>query len=93
MRSVYRLTTSEALLSHFFGRNSFVRDSDMPEDGLWLHARVRSGEYFTTVATELDQVIQALASGVGPSATLPELERLVTELIEVSRSYILVPKS
>jgi len=97
MDSSYRTSPAQTILGHFPGRLLYVRDAveghGGQDDSLWLAARVRSGDYLTTVATELDRVVQALSSGIaGPAIVLPEIERLVNELLEVGKSYKVVPR-
>lgn len=81
------------MLKHFPGKNRLVCDNAPSDDDFWIRARIRSGDYFLTVATELDQIIQSLASGISSNAVLPELECLVTELIGVNKVYRVVPKT
>jgi hypothetical protein len=74
------------IASHFAGQQLFVRDAaeSIDETDMLLHARIRSGDYFLTLAAELEKQAQLAAS--------PELERLVSELIRVNKKYTIVKK-
>lgn len=80
------------VLSHFPGRQWLVRDSggsDADRDML-LRARIRSGDYFETLATELDRIAQALPEE--HIAEINEIERIVAELIRANKGYRVTPK-
>jgi hypothetical protein len=90
----YSLPTFGTILGHFPGLQPVVRDAaaanndDVSE---WLiRARVRSGDYFVTLATELDKIAQSLSGVRAPEA--PELERVVSELLYINDSYTLTKK-
>ncbi len=86
----YQLTSSAGtLLSHYDTVQSLVRDSD-EEAEMLMQARVRSGDYFMTLATELDQVAHSLAERGAPEAH--ELERLVAELLYVNQNFTVCKK-
>ena len=80
------------ILSHFPAWQPVVRDTfdDADMNALIVGARVRSGDYFATIAMELDKVAQALSMARAPEA--PELERLVSELLYVQQHYSVVRK-
>jgi hypothetical protein len=87
----YQFRSQISILNHF-GRmpHLLVRDADEEADML-REARIRSGDYLMTVATELDQLAQSLAKLKAPEAH--ELERLVAELLYVERNYTIVKRS
>lgn len=88
----YRIPASSGLLAHFPGRRQLLRDGldDETEAGLVLEARVRSGDYMLTLATELDRIAQGLAAARAPEAA--DLERLAAELLLVNRRYDLIKR-
>lgn len=89
--STYQMHTLGGLLSHFPQRLRLVRDVDEDFDAEMLsRARVRSGDYFMTLATELDKLAQNVTRY--DDADAGELERLVSELIYVDRDYVVVNK-
>jgi hypothetical protein len=77
--------------SHFSGWQFFVRDAeDDMEMNLHMHARLRSGDYFSTLAIEIDKIAQSLANVKAPEAL--ELERIVTELLSIGQDYTVIKK-
>lgn len=90
--SFYHLTTWQGLLPHYGQRVTLVRDSDdtLDEAEMLLRARVRSGDYFMTLATELEQLADSLAVSKQPEAI--ELERIAAELLALNRRYIINEK-
>lgn len=88
----YQLSTIGSLLSHFPGRLDFVRDAtdEDADTEMLAKVRVRSGDYFMTVATELDKLAQSIASTNDAEAA--QLERLVSELLFIDRNYTIVNK-
>ncbi len=66
--------------------DEFGSEENMTE--LLARARAQSGDYFDTLATELDKIAQSLALAQAPEA--PEIERLVHELLYVGRNFKLV---
>jgi hypothetical protein len=85
----YAMPSTPIVLSHFPGRRFFVRDIDEDVEML-LEARIRSGDYVLTLATELDKLAQSLAAGNAPEAV--DLERLVSELLVINKKYTLEKK-
>lgn len=80
------------MLGHFPALQPLVRDkgeADNEED-LLLQARVRSGDYFMTLATELESIADSLAVADMPEAA--ELERITKELISLHKDYRIVGK-
>lgn len=80
----YQLMSNDVILGHFPARQLFVHDQ-IDDADLLLHARIRSGDYFETVATELERIAESLESRQAPE--LPELERIITELVKANKSY------
>jgi len=98
---MYQLPTFGTLLSHFPYTQPLVRDgfrvnasddaaTDDEADELLIRARVRSGDYFATLATELDKLAQALSLARAPEARV--IERMVPELLYIDKHYIIRPK-
>lgn len=87
--TTYRIKNMGAILSHFPGLHRFVHDTEDDADIL-RQARIRSGDYLMTLATELEQLAENLSSSKAPEA--PALERIVAELIYVERNYKVVPR-
>lgn len=87
--TTYALPAAPTVLGHFPARRYFVRDgadgSDGEGDELKARARIRSGDYFMTLATELDKIAQGIA-GVQDSEAA-EVERLVTELLYAHKYF------
>ena len=97
--TTYQLTNLESVLSHFSDWQPLVRDGvdtrpTAPDDDfgssddisdLLSRARAQSGDYFMTLATELDKLAQGLATADAPEA--PELERLISELLYIDKNY------
>jgi hypothetical protein len=85
----YRITPSNRILNHFWTTPKLVRDEE--EDAAMLRrARIRSGDYLMTLATELERVAQSLGDVRAPEA--PELERIVSELLYLERNYRIVER-
>ena len=94
----YRAHGFGTVLSHFPTRLTLFRDGTddaaamaADEDELRAMARVRSGDYFATLATELDKVAQSLSSAAAPEA--PDIERVVAELLYLDKHYIIKKKT
>jgi hypothetical protein len=101
----YHLPAFGTILSHFPLRPPVVRDGfsgrakgdadsfEPVEDDiseLLTRARIKSGDYFATLATELDKMAQGLNTVRAPEAS--ELERIVGELLYLDDNYRLVKK-
>ncbi len=86
----YSLSLPQGFIKHFPSLTRYVRDGDGSENDLDLIARVRSGDYFMTFATELDACAQSLARNCGDEAA--DLERLVAELLQVNEHFKIVRK-
>lgn len=81
----YTISRHTGILSHFLPhRVTLVRDE--AEDAEMLRrARIKSGDYLMTLATELERVADSLAASQAPEA--PELQRIVSELLYLERNY------
>lgn len=91
----YGMNNTAGAVTHFPGRLRLVRDgldnADSLEQQIRIQARVRSGDYPMTLATELDKLAQSIAAVGGPEAV--ELERLVNELLYIHKHFTIVRKS
>jgi hypothetical protein len=85
----YQLSSPINILSHYPFRQFVVRDTESDADML-RKARIRSGDYLMTLATELESIAQQLSDVKAPEA--PELERIVSELIYLERNYTISPR-
>lgn len=83
-------TQSARILPHFPAAQLFVRDDEHSDAELLMQARVRSGDYFMTLASEIDKIAQNLVARGAPEAQ--ELERLVTELLYVNKNFTIHKK-
>jgi hypothetical protein len=85
----YTLPTIPPLLYHAAAAQPWVNDVD-DMSNLLFEARLRSGDYFITVATELDKLAALLQS-----QDIPEAAALLTfsaELTYLDKHYTLAPK-
>lgn len=90
MQRTYRFSLNDIITSHFPRTQSYVHDVESDEINMHLQARVRSGDYFMTVATELERIVQNLDQS--ETAQAADLERIVTELLILSKNYTLIKK-
>ncbi len=90
----YHLPTFGGLLMHFPQSQPVARDvaSDVADEAddydtakMLVQARIRSGDYFVTLATEIDKMAQGLNTVRAPEAA--ELERVVSELLYLHDNY------
>ena len=95
----YQLPSLGGLLVHFPQSQPVVLDvapniSDNTDglgyENLLVRARIRSGDYFVTLATELDKMAQGLNAVRAPETS--ELERVVSELLYIHDNYRLIPR-
>jgi hypothetical protein len=63
---------------------------DYAEDDLPLAVRIRSGEYFATLATQLDAISDTLADD--NEAERVNLQKLADELLKLQKQYKITPK-
>ena len=75
------------IFNGLLGRTPLVKDGDGWAD-LNLEARVRSGDYFVTLASQLDSLAQAGET----YETRLELEDIVSELIYLQDNYLISKK-
>ena len=94
----YQLPSFGGLLKHFpqtqpvvcdMASDSTMGADDYDVEELLMRARIRSGDYFVTLATELDKMAQGLNATRSPETS--ELERVVSELLYVHDNYRLTP--
>jgi hypothetical protein len=80
----YQLHSSNILLGSSF-RNLFLRDSENNSAYInqRLEAQIRSGDYFVTLATELD----SLASNTTNSYDQSTLENIISDLMYLQDNY------
>lgn len=91
--AAYKLSNSGVITSHFPARQFFVKDQASDEMHMHLRARVKSGDYFMTIATELERIAQNLErQGGAESMEVSELERIVSELLILTKDYTLIKK-
>lgn len=79
--ATYALSGFTGVLTHGWRRPKLVKDEAIPNRE--LEAKVRSGDYFVTIATELDQ----LGREASDYSTKIELENLVSDLIYLQDHY------
>ena len=86
----YQLPTFTGLVNHGWSRSMFLRDTE--EHTLKdkkVDVQVRSGDYFVTLATDLDQ----LSSKIDNLNVRVDLENAVSDLIYLQDHYKIVRKS
>jgi hypothetical protein len=71
-------------------RPTFLRDLAADDPGLHLRAKIRSGDYLATVATDLERIAQSMARS--HQAYTPDIERIAAELLAVAKDYTLTSK-
>jgi len=84
----YQLPTFTGVLSHGWVRTLFVRDSAEIATEYELDAKVKSGDYFVTLATEID----AISSSIVNYAAREQLEDIVSDLIYLQDHYAITKK-
>ena len=89
MYKLYQMPDTHKVLQHFPLPQTCVRDQ-AEDSELLMHARVRSGDYFETIASELERIAESLA--LQNDVNLPDLERIIGELVQANRSYRVVSK-
>lgn len=85
--ATYQLSTFNGLMQHSDEAVSLFRDQAgaVVYDDDHLVAQVRSGDYFVTLATELD----SLARQVDDTAVRATIEDMVSDLIYLQDNYII----
>ena len=86
----YQLPTFSGLISHGWQQVAFVRDAAEDEQRLptELDAQIRSGDYFVTLATQLD----VLGSQLVNWNVRSDLEDLTSDLIYLQDNYQILKK-
>lgn len=91
MSSTYTLTLADPALGTAEAFTGWVRDrNDDLEQCLQADALVASGDYFMTLATELDKLAQVLPSNSGEQILV---EELVDTLLYLDKNYAIARKS
>ena len=83
MNASYTLPGFSGVIIHGWRRPKLVKDEAIPRRD--LEALVRSGDYFVTIATELDQ----LSRDATDYEVKIRLENLVSDLIHLQDNYII----
>lgn len=83
MNATYTLPSFTGILAHGWRRPRLVKDEAVPRRD--LEALVRSGDYFVTIATELDQIGRDTAD----YEVKIQLENLVSDLIHLQDNYVI----
>lgn len=80
----YQLQQFSGVFRHFGRRETLVRDGDqsLVSSKVNVDAQVRSGDYFVTLATMLDQLARELDYN-----TRSQMEDLVSDLIYLQDNY------
>jgi hypothetical protein len=86
-QALYLPTGFTGILSHGWQRPKVARDGS--EAGQELEALVRSGDYFVTVATELD----SLGRETTDYGVKIGLENVVSDLIHLQDNYTIIKKN
>lgn len=87
----YALTLSSSLVSHWQGRQLTLQDTDEHFNLLELKAHVRSGDYFSLLASRLDDISQTMSAD--HEAESIGLQHLVEELLYLQRRYQIIHKA
>lgn len=84
----YQLPSFVGVISHGWSQPAFVRDmlEDQPVDN--LDVQVKSGDYFVTLATELDRLSRDIES----YSVRNKLENIVSDLIHLQDDYTITKK-
>ncbi len=85
----YTLSSLHGLVTHGFGQHAAVVRDGLDMDRLELQAKARSGDYFVTVATEIEHVLR---DAVIDEATKDYLHKLVSDLLYLQQHYELKKK-
>ncbi len=76
--------------SHGISVPLLVRDADDNPSALLMEARLRSGDYFATLSTELERMAASIRLNFGSEAET--LEHLAMELSYLDERYVLRPR-
>lgn len=85
----YVLDSAKTIWTHGHGRPMQLRDGG-DEDYPRLAVQIRSGDYFATLATTLDEVSQTLEHN--NEVVSKELQRIVSDLLYLQRTYTIIRK-
>lgn len=96
MNSTYQLTLPTGLLQHVRISTPLARDKAKDdwwdqEDQLQIAMQVHSGDYFETLATQLDEISQIVVKTDEASAYL--LEKIAGDLLYLQRNFIIKRKN
>lgn len=86
---VYSLTLASQTLSHGFP-GWFFGDHDLSVEELELNAQVRSGDYFETLASQLDDICKDLAESDDTNYVI--LEAIIKNLLYLQKTHTIVKK-
>jgi len=90
----YRLPTEPVFLRHASAAQPYAADAAWPSDDdlsdLLFEARIRSGDYFVTLVTELDKLAALLEQDGIPESVA--LQRISSELTYLDKHYKLQSK-
>jgi hypothetical protein len=94
--ATYQLSSSLGIVSHYNTPVALVRDAVdkewwQQERQLQVAMQVRSGDYFATLATKLDELSQAVKEKDEMAAD--DLELIVNDLLYLQRNYQISKKS
>lgn len=88
----YMVPQAKAIKLHFPGTTKFLSDVDEDKfdsneewNELLLKARIRSGDYFSTLATEIEKLGGYLEAKKFPEAD--QLHHIVDELLYIDKHY------
>lgn len=82
----YELSPSATVLTHAPASNVALINDNEIEEALNLEARVRSGDYFVTLATALDTI----GKDVEDWQTRTALEDIISDLIHLQENYRII---
>lgn len=88
--TAYTLTSGDALLSHFFPQGVLTLHDGLLFKNPRIDADARSGDFFTTLATRLENLSQDIAAKNPAAAQI--LDILVNDLEYMQSHYLISPK-
>ena len=88
--SDYTLSAIASFFNHAVESVTYLADTDAQTDHQELKAHVRSGDYFSLLATKLDEVSQQLVDNK-PEQTIA-LQHLIDDLLYLQKHYNIVQK-
>ncbi len=85
----YQLPSFSGLINHGWGRATFVRDTDEDDElPSLIDVQAQSGDYFVTLATQLDMLGSQLVNW----SVRSKLEDLTSDLIYLQDNYKIIKK-